>query len=67
MPEVEKPAVRVNLRAILLAVVVICLGLIIFSKFRPKPGWVAASIPPIVRGPLKPLTPPLTANRLELL
>jgi tetratricopeptide (TPR) repeat protein len=67
MPEVEKPAVRVNLRAILLAVVVICLGLIVFSKFRPKPGWVAASIPPIMRGPLKPLTPPLTANRLELL
>ncbi len=38
MPEVEKPAVKVNLRAILLAVVVICLGLIVFSKFRPKPG-----------------------------
>jgi len=63
---IEQPAqsVRVNLKGILLAVIVVCLALIAFSKLwgrRP-----AAEIPKITRGPLHPLTPPITADKITL-
>jgi tetratricopeptide (TPR) repeat protein len=64
---IEQPAqsVRVNLKGILLAVIVVCLALIAFSKLwgrRP-----AAEIPKITRGPLHPLTPPITADKITLI
>ncbi len=63
---IEQPAqsVRVNLKGILLAVIVVCLALIAFSKLwgrRP-----AAEIPKITRGPLHPLTPPITADKVTI-
>ena len=63
---IEEPAqsVRVNLKGILLAVIVVCLALIAFSRLwgrRP-----AAGIPRITRGPLHPLTPPITADKVTI-
>jgi tetratricopeptide (TPR) repeat protein len=63
---IERPAqsVSVNLKGILLAVIVVCAALIVFSKLWGRRA--AAEIPRITRGPLHPLTPPITADKLTI-
>jgi YD repeat-containing protein len=63
---IEQPAqsVSVNLKGILLAVIVVCLALMVFSKLW---GRRAAEIPRITRGPLHPLTPPITADKVTII
>src|SRR5216683_8128699 len=63
---IEQPAqaVSVNLKGILLAVIVVCAALIVFSKLWSRRA--AAEIPRITRGPLHPLTPPITADRVAI-
>jgi uncharacterized protein DUF4034 len=62
---IEQPAqsVHVNLRGILLAVIVVCAALIVFSKLWERR---AAEIPRITRGPLHPLTPPIIADQVTI-
>src|SRR5216683_2500620 len=63
---IEQPAqsVNVNLKGILLAVIVVCAALIAFSKLWGRRA--TAEIPKITRGPLHPLTPPITADKVTI-
>src|SRR5260370_33504695 len=63
---IEQPAqsVNVNLKGILLAVIVVCAALIAFSKLWGRRA--TAEVPKITRGPLHPLTLPITADKVTI-
>ena len=56
---------RINPRMLLLAVIVICAAIIAFGKMRQRSA--ANAMRPIVLGPLHPLTPPITADKLVVM
>ena len=57
-------SVRINPRMLLVVVIVICLAIIAYGKVRAH--MLAALTQPIARGPLQPLTPPVTADKVAI-
>jgi tetratricopeptide (TPR) repeat protein len=58
-------SVRINPRMLLVVVIVICLAIIAYGKVRAH--MLAALTQPIARGPLQPLTPPVTADKVAII
>jgi Domain of unknown function (DUF4034) len=58
-------SVRINLKAVLLLVIITCAAIVGFAKLRMRIN--ATRIPAITRGPLHPLTPPITADAVALM
>lgn len=55
--------IRINLRVVLVLVIIACAALAGFTKL-----WLRATrFPVITRGPLHPLTPPITADKIALM
>jgi tetratricopeptide (TPR) repeat protein len=57
-------SVRINLKAVLLVVIVVCAAIVGFTKLLIRMN--ATRIPVITRGPLHPLTPPITSDAVAL-
>jgi tetratricopeptide (TPR) repeat protein len=60
--ELAQPTTIINFRAVLILLLLLIIGFDVFLKLRQRVPSIV-----ITRGPLKPITPRLTADRLKLL
>jgi tetratricopeptide (TPR) repeat protein len=57
-------SVRINLKLVLLLVIIVCAAIVGIAKLRAR---LEARMTMISRGPLHPLTPPITADKVALM